>query len=103
MIMEEAMFQELLESVAEGGNILRNETAPAREFSFSPPNVKAIRERMKLSQEKFAEVLGISLSTLRNWEQGRRYPDGPARVLLSVADRNPEVLWNLNISEKDEE
>ena len=51
-----------------------------------------IRERMGLSQDKFAKLLGISSSTLKNWEQGRRKPDGPARILLNVAAKHPEAI-----------
>jgi transcriptional regulator with XRE-family HTH domain len=50
---------------------------------------------MGLSQEEFAYLMGISVATLRNWEQGRRKPEGPARVLLKVASLHPEVLLNI--------
>ena len=56
------------------------------------PDVAAIRARFKLSQAKFAVLLGLSLDTLQNWEQNRRRPDGPAKVLLRVAAAYPEVL-----------
>jgi putative transcriptional regulator len=51
-----------------------------------------VRGRLGLSQSKFAAVLGISADTLQNWEQGRRSPTGPAKVLLKIASRHPEVL-----------
>ena len=54
--------------------------------------VAATRTRLRLSQTKFAELLGISVKTLHNWEQGRRKPTGAARVLLRVAARHPEVI-----------
>ena len=58
-----------------------------------PIDVKAIRQVTGLSQPKFAELLGIELSTLRNWEQGRRLPTGPARALLRAIRNNPvEVI-----------
>ena len=47
-------------------------------------DVRAVREGLSMSQEEFAIRFGFSLGTLRNWEQGRRHPDGPARVLLKV-------------------
>jgi putative transcriptional regulator len=50
---------------------------------------------MNLSQLEFAALLGISRSTLQNWEQGRRTPEGPARVLLQVADRHPDAVWDV--------
>ena len=54
--------------------------------------VAATRTRLRLSQNKFAALLGISVKTLHNWEQGRRKPTGAARVLLRVAARHPEVV-----------
>ena len=54
--------------------------------------VAATRSKLRLSQNKFAELLGISVKTLHNWEQGRRRPTGAARVLLRVASRHPEVV-----------
>ncbi len=55
-------------------------------------DVAAIRRRTGLSQTAFAGRIGVAVSTLRNWEQGRRTPDGPARVLLAMLDRNPRVV-----------
>ena len=52
------------------------------------PSVKAIRERTGLSQSRFAELLGVSVRTLQDWEQGRRAPSGAARTLLLIAHRN---------------
>ena len=57
-----------------------------------PDNVRTIRERMDLSQSAFAALLGVSLRTLQDWEQGRRNPTGPAYALLRVATRHPEAL-----------
>jgi len=57
-----------------------------------PPNVKSIRDKMGLSQSAFAGLLGVSVRTLQEWEQGRRNPKGPAQALLRVADRHPEAL-----------
>jgi putative transcriptional regulator len=56
------------------------------------PSVAAIRERTGLSQPRFAELLGVSVRTLQEWEQGRRAPSGAARTLLMIAARNPRVL-----------
>ena len=55
-------------------------------------DVAAVRHRMGLSQAAFSSRIGVALSTLRNWEQGRRSPDGPARVLLAMLERNPHVV-----------
>jgi putative transcriptional regulator len=56
------------------------------------PSVAAIRERTGLSQAKFAALLGVSVRTLQEWEQGRRAPSGAARTLLLVAAKSPEAL-----------
>ncbi|HKS90568.1 MAG TPA: helix-turn-helix domain-containing protein [Tepidiformaceae bacterium] len=56
------------------------------------PPIAAIRERTGLSQAKFAALLGVSVRTLQDWEQGRRAPSGAARTLLMVAAKNPHVL-----------
>jgi putative transcriptional regulator len=89
------LFEELLESVREGGAILRGEVPPARVFSVADPDVAAVREAYGLSQVKFAALLGISVRTLQNWEQRRRIPEGPARVLLRVAARHPEAVLDV--------
>src|SRR2546428_11958656 len=90
--MKKDLFTELLESVREGGAILRGEMSPSRVFEFAEPDVRLIREQYGLTQEKFALLIGISVATLRNWEQGRRKPEGAARVLLQVAARHPEAV-----------
>jgi putative transcriptional regulator len=94
--MKDELFQELLESVKQGGAILRGETDASRTFSHDATgiDVAALRKRFDLSQPKFASMLGISVGTLRNWEQGRRKPEGPARVLLQVAATEPQALLN---------
>ncbi len=97
--MRKKLFDELVESIKEAGKIHRREKPPARKFVYSPENVKAIRKRLKKSQSEFALMIGVSPATLRNWEQGRRVPEGPARALLQVAAMNPkaveEALWKV--------
>ena len=93
--MSRKLFDELLESVREGGAILRGEKEPSRVFSIEAPNVKRIREGYQLSQSRFAALLGVSVKTLQNWEQGRRTPRGAARILLHVAARHPEAVWDV--------
>lgn len=56
------------------------------------PDVAGIREKTGLSQSTFATLLGVSVRTLQDWEQGRRAPSGAARTLLLVAQRNPKAL-----------
>ena len=93
--MKDELFNELVTSIREGGAILRGEKKPARSFKITAPNIKRIRAGYKLSQQEFAALLGISVATLRNWEQGRRMPEGPARVLLQVAARYPDIVWDV--------
>jgi putative transcriptional regulator len=56
------------------------------------PSVTSVRERTGLSQARFAELLGVSVRTLQEWEQGRRAPSGAARTLLLIAQKNPRAL-----------
>jgi putative transcriptional regulator len=93
--MKEELFTELLESVRQGGAIMRGKMPASRAFEFAEPDVRLIRERYGLTQEKFARLIGISVATLRNWEQGRRKPEGAARVLLQVAARHPEAVLDV--------
>ena len=59
----------------------------------SPPQI--IRSKLKLSQSAFAGLMGVSLRTLQDWEQGRRNPSGPAIALLRIAEQKPEVFTQL--------
>ena len=93
--MKKELFDELLESVKQGAAIMKGSIKPSRTFEFREAEVKQIRELYCLSQDKFATLMGISIATLRNWEQGRRKPEGPARVLLQVAAKHPEALLDL--------
>lgn len=55
-------------------------------------DVRAARRKLGMTQKDFALSFGVSLDTLRNWEQGRRRPEGPARVLLAVIERDPKMV-----------
>ena len=77
--MKKQLFDELVESIRQAGKIHRGEAAPSRKFGFEPKAVRAIREKLKKSQSEFAQMIGVSVATLQNWEQGRREPEGPAR------------------------
>lgn len=90
--MKKQLFDELVESIKEAGQIHRGETRPSREFVFDPQDVRAIRAKLHKSQSEFARMIGVSISTLQNWEQGRRQPHGPARALLVVASKAPDVV-----------
>ena len=91
MIVEDEMFNELLASVREARAIMHGEVTPSRSFEVNEVDVKSIRAQYKLSQQEFAALLGISVKTLRNWEQGRRSPEGLAQVLLLVAAKHPDA------------
>ena len=65
------------------------------ELLASTKEAKEIRSKFDLTQDEFANLLNISVATLRNWEQGRRKPEGPARVLLNIANSYPQILINL--------
>ena len=93
--MKDELFNELVASVREGGKILRGKTKASRSFMVATPNVRKIRANYKLTQNEFAALMGISVNTLRNWEQGRRAPEGAARVLLQVAAKHPDVIWDV--------
>jgi putative transcriptional regulator len=93
--MKDELFKKLVASVREGGAILRGERIPSRQFVINGPDVKRIRANYKLSQGEFAALLGISVATLRNWEQGRRTPEGPARILLQIAAKHPDAVWDV--------
>ncbi|WP_290702817.1 NadS family protein [Amphritea sp.] len=88
--MNNEMFDELLESVQQMDEIVKENKKASRTFDFPDPEVKAIRERLGVSQERFAFILGVSKRTIENWEQGRRHPTGAARSLLRIVEADPE-------------
>jgi putative transcriptional regulator len=85
-------FKKLAASLKQAGKIRRGRLRPARVTAFDPADVRAIREKLNVTQAEFALMIGVSLATLRNWEQGRRTPDGPAQALLRVAAANPKAV-----------
>lgn len=96
--MEQALFEELKESIRQAALIRAGQLRPGRVTVVVGPDteVAQLRASYGLSQSKFAKLLGISVDTLQNWEQGRRTPDGPARVLLRIAEQNPAALIAAN-------
>lgn len=88
--MDNKMFNELLASVKEMDDVTQGKQAAAKVTEFPEPEVKAMRERMGVSQDKFALILGVSKRTVENWEQGRRHPTGAARSLLKIVQANPQ-------------
>ncbi len=91
--MDNKLFNELLTSVQEAGKIMRGEINASRAYEFEDPDVKSIRERIGFSQSKFAALIGVSLRTIQNWEQGHRHPTGPAKVLLRLVQVDPESVF----------
>jgi len=90
--MKEELFSQLKESIEEAGKIRKGLAKPSRVFRYRPVDIKRIRNRLHVSQNQFALMIGVSKSTLQNWEQGRREPEGPAKALLRVVDKNPKAV-----------
>ncbi len=90
--MKEKDFKDLLKSIDEARAIRAGKHKPSRTITFNPLEVKTIRKRLHVSQLQFAHLIGVSAATLRNWEQGRTYPEGAARALLKVAARRPDAI-----------
>lgn len=90
--MKKDDFDDLVKSVRQAGKIRHKKIRPSRVTTFKPADVKEIRDNLGKSQTEFALMIGVSVATLRNWEQGRRMPDGPARALLRVAAKNPKAV-----------
>ena len=88
--MNQEIFDELMASVREMDKIVKGNKKASRSFSYPDPEVKAIREQLGVSQEKFAAILGVSKRTVENWEQGRRHPTGAARSLLRIVEVDPK-------------
>jgi putative transcriptional regulator len=89
-----AVGEALVESFSEAVAWARGEMElPVREYH--PPenvDVEPIRRRLGLTQANFARVFGLNVATVRDWEQGRRTPEGPARTLLAIIARHPEIV-----------
>lgn len=90
--MKNEDFNKLLESVKQMGQIKQGQIKPSRVFRYAVPNIQAIRTKLNVSQNEFALMLGVSARTLQNWEQGRREPEGSARALLIIAEKNPKAV-----------
>ncbi|AOO84464.1 NadS family protein [Bosea vaviloviae] len=84
--------QDLIESANEALAIAQGKAKPARTITVETVDVAAIRKRLGLSQDAFAKKFGLSVATLRDWEQGRRQMDRTAQAFLKVIDRAPEAV-----------
>ena len=90
--MNEKDFKKLVKSVKQMGSIMRGEDIPHRRTVLTSIDVKALRERIGLTQAEFSTMIGVSIKTLQNWEQGRREPEGPAKALLRVVEKEPQAV-----------
>jgi putative transcriptional regulator len=90
--LDKKLFKRLVESMGQMDEIVRGVRAPSREFYVDAAKVKEIRAITGLSQPKFAKLLHVDVGTLRNWEQGRREPTGPAQALLRAIKNNPQAV-----------
>ena len=90
--MKSREFDLLVQSVREAGAIRRGKKKPSRVFEYKPADIRRVRGKLGITQRQFAMMIGVSVATLRNWEQGRRVPEGPARALLTVASKNPKAV-----------
>ncbi|MCD1653740.1 glycoside hydrolase family 11 protein [Treponema zuelzerae] len=90
--MNDNDFALLVDSIKEAGKIQRGHQKESRRFEMNAPDIRAIREHSNKTQADFAYMIGVSVATLRNWEQGRRKPEGPALALLKIVSKNPEYV-----------
>ena len=85
-------FTEIAEGLADAIEHAKGNSSNVIEHKPEAINVKEIREKTGMSQQRFCATFGISIGTLRHWEQGLRSPRGPARVLLKVVQHNPAAI-----------
>jgi putative transcriptional regulator len=90
--MNKRLFEKLVDSMKQHDEIARGARSPSRKFNVDATQVKEIRAATGLSQPKFARLLNVDVGTLRNWEQGRREPTGPAKALLKAIKRDPKSV-----------
>ena len=88
--MDTKLFERLYEIMAQMNEIIDGERVPSREFMVDAIHVKEIRKKTGLTQQKFCYLIDVNLGTLRNWEQGRREPTGPAKALLKAINNDPQ-------------
>ncbi|EAM8188622.1 DNA-binding transcriptional regulator [Salmonella enterica] len=87
--MDKVLFERLTQSMSQMNEIIEGTREPARTFHIDAMKIKEIRQASGLSQSKFAELISVNVDTLRNWEQGRRSPTGPAKALLRAIANDP--------------
>ena len=90
------VYDSIMRGLAEAEAHLNGEDVPGLVVHIPAEiDVAAIRETTGLSQSKFADWIGVSKRTVENWEQGRRVPQGPARVLLAIIRKEPDVVQRM--------
>ncbi len=90
--MNTALFEKLTGSLKQMKAIRAGTLQPARSTKLTPEHPRAVRTRLNMTQEEFADMIGVPLGTLRNWEQGHREPTGPAKALLIAAAKYPRQI-----------
>ena len=90
--MNAELFEDLGKSIKEAGKIRRGRAKASRVFTYNAVDIRRLRKSVKVSQSAFAGMIGVSLATVQNWEQGRRTPRGPAMALLRVFEENPTLV-----------
>ena len=91
-VVKKKHFEKPIAGIKEAGEIKAGQKKPGQVYEIKPPEIKTVREKLNVSQSEFALMIGVSVRTLQNWEQGRRKPEGPAKALLRVASRNPSAV-----------
>ncbi|MBI5439369.1 MAG: helix-turn-helix domain-containing protein [Nitrosomonadales bacterium] len=89
--MDKTLLESLKQGLKEAVAIRHGELALGRVTEISTPDAKTVRAKAGLSQNEFAQLIGVKVATLRNWEQHRRHPTGAAAALLMIVDKEPEA------------
>ena len=87
--------QEILDGIREIKAFIADQVSLRTQPLKEPASPQVMRAKLKLSQSGFAGLMGVSLRTVQDWEQGRRKPSGPAEALLRIAEQKPEVFLEL--------
>ena len=88
--MDKKLFERLTASMTQMNEIMEGTREPSRVTEVTPSKIRQLRAKTGLSQSCFAQLISVSISTLQNWEQGRRSPTGPAQALLRAIEQDPE-------------
>ena len=90
--MEKRLFDDLVQSLKEAGDISKGRLKASRQFAISSADVKSVREQTGLSQREFARMMRVSIRTVQNWEEHRSNPKGPAAALIKIVLTAPDVV-----------